>query len=430
MVAAADQGSGRRAGGRAGLLVVARELLSGLALEDVCGFLGPRPVARAAGVSPGAVGHHFGEVSVARSLFAELFESDRSRVESSVDLLVAAQAALADGEHEAMRLAAAAAAADLRANIEDRELSVASFLAYAVAGSDAEVAALLRGFYGEMQDRFAGVYAAFARATGRRFDGDAGFSAETVAVLLTAVADGLIVRSTFDPDGVDPDLFAETAIRLFDATTVLARFPEASAAERILAEAQRRVPGASAADQELEDLVVAAAVSVYCESGWREVWEPQIARVARVTQQTVRGVTGTRNQLGARLWVALHLDGLREGVDLDPVGGDGTAGLVDRHVARLIEGVYADPELAATLVAGHLERLAAYRIPESAGRDGPFDQVVDVLAGVLRAGDVEWGTAVGVAEYVTSSAVHVALADRRTPPVLLAERVLAVAPVP
>ena len=421
--AASIPARGRRVGGRDALIDAAGHLVAGATLDDVAGLLGTRRLARAAGVTPTSVTPHFPGSSQALACMAHWLHDDAGAVAASEAELTEAFEAFAAGSNDAMELISGAAHDLLADNIADVVLRAAAHLAFLVAPSDDDVAALLGEFYGSVLERTSTIYAAFARATGRRFDEEAGYSPESVSVLITALADGLISRSSFDADRVDPALFAETVIRIFDSATVVGRRPYRGPSARLLAEAQRRSPGVAEIDRQSVARVLAAALDIYDESGWRAVWQPAVAGRAGVTQPAVEHAYDTRNALGAAMWAARHLDR----IELAATADEPDDGALGRHVARVVDAAAADPELAATVVAAHLERLAAFKVPSTARRGDQFDRVVDVLVDVVARcgadGDVD-------ADLVTSGAFQAAITDRHAPVGEVAQRLLAASRAP
>jgi AcrR family transcriptional regulator len=226
---AADVGGTRRAGtrrGRAPLLDAALELLLELHLEDVMARVGVRSVAARAGVAPGTVNHHFRSTGSAGSPNRTLATATLAHaIGRSPDIAASTsrqliQHAAGDRSESPSRRGVAEVARDdylANAGLESEAETVAMLLACAVAPRDAQAAETLRDCYETLSASYAAAYVALAEGCGRRFVD--GISAEHVAAMVTALADGVMLRARFDPATATEDLFTDAAIRLFLACT-------------------------------------------------------------------------------------------------------------------------------------------------------------------------------------------------------------------
>jgi hypothetical protein len=351
--AAGDEAAGARRIGRDALVEAGANLLSAPKLADLLSFAGVRAVADQAAVRPGTITHHFPTVSSAnRRPNPVLAEAVARRAVSrglpetghTIDALPIELANLANGDASALRRLARAMADDLVAHRDARGQSflTAYFACVAVAPHDPDAARIVRDYYASVEQAFAGLFEALAEVLGRRFVG--GVDAKIVGVALWALAEGYAVRHRADPDNVDPDVFADMTMRLFDSLTTDAANPQDPYGPEDLFVPRDLCP------HHVRHVLVASARRLYDRLGrWDLVSEAEVATEACVGRAVVVTTFPEWSGLAAAVWSA-HLAPLSEALGLDrklPLDQ-----VLERHTERLTAAARAHPQLAAAYLEG------------------------------------------------------------------------------
>ena len=383
-------------------------------MADVIGGLtGVRRVSQAAGVSPATVTHHFRPSGTGRNerlataaldhaINRGAFGASTSVAEAALDAVIA----LRSGDPEALRRLALVAADDIlywspdevspdgaggsdegsngpaaderterhgvgterggseadAAHLTVREATNTAILTgAAVARNDPAVAAILRRHYGTVTDIYASLYDAVLDASDRRLI--AGLTTRDIATLLTALADGFIVRRSFEPYAATPDLYGEAVVRLYDALTSPRDAPE----DRDLSDHLLPLPSGSNLDAHKRTAIAQAAQHVYDRQGWAGLTITAVQEAAAVSRRTIVANFGDRNGLAAAVW-SQHLPRLSHALTADadlPI-----ARRIGRHLERLAALVHAHRDLTG----GLLEALLRFNVEHGDQRsDDPAD---------------------------------------------------------
>lgn len=189
------------------------------------------------------------------------------------------------------------------------------------------------------------------------------FSADKVAIALTAMFEGLLARAQFDPGAVDGTLFADMAATLISTLTRPSTTKTRLAAleDRPLVDDAPMLDDSHLSPQarsgarrrrESRHAVINAAIGRF-DDGWESVSASELAEASGVSNQTVLNVFESVREIAACTF-ARHIPELRQlaqdTTDDDP--------LVSLHLVltRLSQLVVADPEPARALLG---ERVAA-----------------------------------------------------------------------
>ncbi len=312
-----------------------RELIeAGVALvmeqrwQDVQASVSTRAITERAGVTTGSFFHHFrSRAHFARVLadrFAELWEANTQRVVREVEEL----AAVGDG-------------AGLTG--QDRAMSALQHLLWATReqplGDDESVTggAVLREAYRSLAEAVVPAYADATRALGREMLPP--FTVDDLAVILAAFADGLLMRSGVDPDGVRDDLFAD----LVSALVIALTRPVSERAERSeLATLEAQLGGPPPVRGDGEGArgrwrhIAEAAAPLFAERRVSEVRVSEIAAAAGVSTSTVYHQFGSVSAVAAAGWWQ-HLPEL-EAISSRPLTADeGPVQRIEQVLTRFVE---------------------------------------------------------------------------------------------
>ncbi len=272
---------------------------------------------------------------------------------------------------------AQAARANLAMLFERLAPNTRIYLQAAAAPNDPVARESLRNEYDGLRAGYAALYQQFADGLGRVFDD--GYDARTMATVLTALADGFLLLRRFAPGHADPELYAETAIRIFDAITTpeIGAVDRRTARQRIRDEASgRTVEGLLFAEHADHDRLVAVALELYDGHGVGAVTVSNVAAAAGVGPLAVETFAVDDLGLSAVVWEARWLGGLLEAT-LRP-DGEPSASL-DETLALLTRSVHADAVLAARFVAA---QQLSFRTRADAMRHRALDRELARLAGV------------------------------------------------
>lgn len=212
---------------------------------------------------------------------------------------------------------------------------------------------VLRRMYRERVAMAASGWDRLLAATGRTYVEP--FDAERIAVALSGLFDGLLVRHQVDPDAVDDEMFSDVAATLATALTVPrgSRVRLADLAEPFVDQSALSPQARSGARRRRETRarIIAAATGLF-DDGWETLTASDVAEAAGVSNQTVLNLfTGVREVAGCTF--VRHLPALRA-VAVEHATEDPLVALY-RVLDRLIELASADAEPARALLS---ERIA------------------------------------------------------------------------
>ncbi len=199
------------------------------------------------------------------------------------------------------------------------------------------------------------------RRTGRAYIPP--FSADKVAIALTAMFEGLLARAQFDPGAVDGVLFADVAATLISTLTSpsTTRIRLAALEDRPLVDESPMLDDSHLSPQarsgarrrrESRHTVINAAIGRF-DDGWESVSATELAEASGVSNQTVLNVFHSVREIAACTF-ARHIPELRQ-LAHDTAADDPLTAL-HRVLTKLSQVVAADPEAARALLG---ERIAA-----------------------------------------------------------------------
>lgn len=224
----------------------------------------------------------------------------------------------------------------------------------------ASVADVLRDNYGVRHDDAVAGWRLLMARTGRSFVEP--FDLDRIAVALTALFEGLLIRQQVAPESVDDDLFADVSTALASALTV-AEGRRVTLADRLSAlgitePATPQARSGAKRRRATRARIIAAATGMFSD-GWESVPATDVAEAAGVSNQTVVNLFRSVRSVAAATFTR-HLDDLHaarlQHADRSPVE------TVHRVLTRLAELAQADREPARALLE---ERLVTI------GRDEP-----------------------------------------------------------
>jgi AcrR family transcriptional regulator len=355
------------------------ELLEGADLADLLSFLGTRTVAEAADVRPATVHHHFhnrdGNPKTNARLATAVVQSV-IRAEIGHQTVEQLSSVTADGFHDVdeLRRLSALTAENLEALVADRAGVAGTFVVAAAAQNDADARQMLGEHYRALTRDYASVIAALAERFDRRFDEAKGFTPEAVAALAIALGDGLILRRQVVSRDVEPEVFGEMLIRLFEVVTTTSddATPLAeTVTERLLGgTGTLELPAESGLDHGKRARTASAVRGLYDEAGAAAITVTAVARRAGVSRGTVIANFRDRRGLAAAVW-ARFLPELERRLVADrgrslPVGH-----VIERHLHRVIDTAQAHRELTALVVDGLLAYAIRHGTPASADPADP-----------------------------------------------------------
>lgn len=352
-----SRGPGRRVG--VGPLVdAAVERLLEADLADLLSFLTFATVADRAGVRPATVQHHFKKRSpdakpnerIAHATVLRVIGGDEERATDNVERASAVSHELRKKPEATMQAFRSIAAATLRTNLANRATNRTTLLTAAVADGDPTAASILRDWYGEFAKSIEPLYERLIDAFDRRFDTEAGFDSHSYAVLLSALTDGLILRHRFDPDEVDPELYGEVVIRLFEACTVTGSAGDELPVDLRLLHggvAHAPVPPGSGLDPDKRSAMVAAATALYdARLDTSDLTGAAVARLAGVSRTTVLSHFADASGLAWAVW-GRFLPEFERHLQRDHDRGRPAVAVIERHLQRLAERAHEHPALTA-----------------------------------------------------------------------------------
>ena len=371
------RGTGRRVG-RERVLAAAVDLLAGADLADLLSFLGTRAVAEAADVQPATVHHHF----------ANRDDNPKSNARLAVAVLEAALDQGAEqrspmrplrdvddsGDVDELAIWRSAMAYRMRELLDDHVGATAKLAAAAAARNDAAPRAALRERYDRNIAAYGTSFDELATRFGRRFDTDSGVTAEMMATVVGALADGLVLRHQFAPDAVDLEVFSETVVRMFEAMTtpVGATVSVSDAvAERLLSRRDTlALPADSGMNQSKRNEIADAANRLYGRAGAAALTVTAVARESGVSRSTVIANFADRNGLAASVW-SHFIPELERELTADRARGIPAAHVLERHLLRVVERTREHADLSALLLEGILATTARRGAPDYLAPDDP-----------------------------------------------------------
>ncbi len=340
--------------GRSHLIGAASDSFSEVMLEDVTGFLGPRAIARRAGVSLGTVTYHFPGSSgdLVEAALAYAYEQGETDSWSSLaDDMDTAGSGLGRSEETAIDDILLVMAQNLEANspsngfadpgVEARE--TAFYLAAAVAPRDRRAAQALHG--GIDSNRVVREAIADLMLTHRSRRWRDGVTTESAARAQEALIYGFLLIRRFDRARCTAEEYAGMAVRLFDACSVSEYVPEAPDYRDSLL-VPSRIPHLDGAKRVA---IAQAAAHVYEEAGWQGLTMVAVAERAGVSRPTVVANFKDRRGLAAAVW-ARNLPELRTAAEQEaplPVSH-----AVHAHLERLATVARRDRALSAAFTEG------------------------------------------------------------------------------
>lgn len=345
---------------RARLLQAGVELTDRLPLTKVFAGTTSAAVADAAGVTTGSFFHHFrtqAEFVDAMVLAAlptpeDLGEQVDELVDSldHIDLLEVLRASLKDtwevhsGEPDIQR---SQRFQSLLIAHHDASLSRPE-------GDMTTVGDVLRTSYRIRHDQAVRGWARLLEMTGRTFV--APFDIDRIAIALTALFEGLLLRHQFDPEAADDELFSDISAALATALTI----PKGSrvrladlvqpAADRPHLSPQAR--SGARRRRATRARITDAATGMFGD-GWESVTALEVADAAGVSHQTVLNLFGGTREVAASTFVR-HIADLSSASEARV--GEPPMVTLHRVLGRLADLAAADPEPARALLE---ERLAA-----------------------------------------------------------------------
>ncbi len=352
-----------RPGRRTELLSTAADLIGTSTLSEVLSFLGPRLLAKEAGISPGTVTHHFpaGEGMIGRlaaghafarvpadaamkTLMGHLDNSLNQLKQLGGEALSLLEAALIE---ELAFYSPDATTGDMAIEAEETAL----LLAAAVAPRDEAAASLLREHMDPHRVVTEKLCEEVALILGRTWIKD--IDARSMALAINALAFGFICLRRFDQVGAPLQEYARIVLRLFDASThTLGSEP------RDYRESFGPFDSGSGVDLRKRTAIEQAAVSLYEEhrgkDGWRAVSVAAVASKAKVSRPTVVANFRDTNGLAAAVWVNKHrLDLIKYAERSRTSGGPIETSMRDVLIS-FVSAAKVDPELTHAFVAGIL----------------------------------------------------------------------------
>lgn len=221
-------------------------------------------------------------------------------------------------------------------------------------GEMTTVGDVLRAGYRDRHDKAVVGWQLLLDRTGRSFIEP--FDIDRIAIALTALFEGLLVRQQIDPDAVDDTLFADVSAALATSLTVPrgSRVRLADLGEALIDQSQLSPQARSGARRRRETRrrITAAATGMF-DGGWESVPASEVAEAAGVSNQTVLNLFGSVRAVAASTF-ARHVPDLCAVADTAANEAPPTA--LRRVLARLADHVRADPEPARALLT---ERIAA-----------------------------------------------------------------------
>lgn len=342
------------------LLAAGAEVIDELPLTKAFAGATTAAVARAAGVTTGSFFHHFSgtaeflDALVLSTLSSteDLDEQVEDLIDSldHIDLLEVLRLSLKD-TWEVHR-----SEASMRRALRLQHLLWAHHTqALAEAHGDlSTVGDVLRAGYRDRHDQALAGWQLLLDRTGRSFIEP--FDIDRIAIALTALFEGLLVRQQIDPEAVDDTLFADVSAALATSLTVPrgSRIRLADLGQALVERPQLSPQARSGARRRRETRarITEAATGMFDE-GWESVPASEVAEAAGVSNQTVLNLFGSVQAVAAATF-ARHVPDLctvAEAASKEPplVG-------LQRVLTRLAGHVRAEPEPARALLT---ERIAA-----------------------------------------------------------------------
>ena len=237
-----------------------------------------------------------------------------------------------------------------------------NLVAAAAAATDEAAASVLRTVYVGTTQRYMQRYERLLAASRR--EPVAGLDAAAIAVVLTALTDGMAMRLRFD-DGIDDRLVATAFKAVWAGTTRHAGLTDDDLELRI---ALRGAGGTSRLTDGTRRAIAVAVSRMYRQTGWSSIAVPAVADAAGVSANTVRSHYGDRHGLAAVIWAGF-VDEMHA-----QLAGEPRVHVVTRlrHLLRSVAQHQSDhPEVTDSLLIA----VQAYTIKRrrSGGRPDPND---------------------------------------------------------
>jgi AcrR family transcriptional regulator len=293
--------------GRSALIDAAADLFAEVDLDAVTAFLGPRAVARRAGVAVGTVTYHFPKSvgDLGQAALAQAFgRAGDTQLAALAESMEAAGSGDGKSEETAIGDFMAALAQNVEANspdhgpadpiVEARETAL--FLAASVAPRDKRAATALEDSL--ESNRLIRESIAERMLAHRRRRWRDGITKETAALAQEALVFGFLMIRRFDKLRGRSDVYTAMAMRLFDACTV----PESIAETPDYHDSLLVRPKIPRLDMEKRAAIALAAARVYEDSGWHGLTTVAVAEEAGVSRATVVANFNDQRGLAAAVW--------------------------------------------------------------------------------------------------------------------------------
>lgn len=256
---------------------------------------------------------------------------------AATEPLLAALAATQPSEAEG--LVRAAAELNFRASLHDDQLGARLLLlaaSTAPLGSAVDATAVrerFRAYYVGLNESVLPAYRAALRAWGRRLV--PGFDLKEMAVVLTAVVEGLVQRWLVDPDSVPDHLFGDIVLLLLVGVTEPTE-PLVSPGPSFL---DREPTRTNARGKRSREALIGVARERFERRGYFTTTVADIAEQAGVSEATVYSHFGSKRGIAAAALAHL-MEPLEAGMRRDSEGGLSVPDLIRGHLRRLAETLH------------------------------------------------------------------------------------------
>ena len=250
------------------------------------------------------------------------------------------------------------------------------------------LADILRHDYRLRQDEAVGVWSALLERAGRKILPP--FTLDALAVTLTSLFQGLVIRAAVDGESVPDELFAQVATALGAALTV-PRGSHIRLADltRPLRDESRLSPQARSGARrrrETRARITEASSDLFAD-GWESVSASEVAEAAGVSTQTVFNSFRSVRTVAATIFARNLPEIRRIAIGQDPsTEGMPPVERLEAALRRLSEAVAADPEPARALLGERVEvnlhqggELTEHDIRLEVPIAEPFLQVIEQL---------------------------------------------------
>lgn len=363
--------------GRDVLVEAAASLLATPTLDDLlAGLVTTRRVAALADVSPGTVSHHYprededgdrlslGRAGAERALTLTGGADPAAYEDRVLEVLDRLQAGDADVAARLVQAIRETLPVGLRADeggLEGRLRTVSRFLHAAVAPGDERARRSLAEVSGAVRDVHADAYRALVRELDREFVADT--TAEDVASLVLALADGITLQGCHDRRTDPGDRYVLGVLALFDSLTR----PVDEAATLDGLESLLPLPTGTPLGPRQRRRIRDATRRVYDDGGWERVTIERVARYAGVPRISLVDHYGSRHGLACLAW-SRGLPEVERAVDRSR--GRPPAARMRACLEAIARVATHDRELTSAFLHGVFAYTAAHGPPQP---DDPFD---------------------------------------------------------